>query len=70
MERLPYLGFGDPENAIFSKIIQENKKSIYFNNEYFYHTQEFKNSFDINNLPINNFNASHIVLAFMKRKKV
>jgi mannosyltransferase OCH1-like enzyme len=69
MEKLPHLGFGDPENTIFSKIIQENKKTVYFNNEYFYHTQEFKNNFDINNLPINNFDARHIILAFMEREK-
>jgi mannosyltransferase OCH1-like enzyme len=69
MEKLPHLGFGDPENSIFSKIIQENKKNVYFNNEYFYHTQEFKHGFDVNNLPINNFDARHIILAFMEKGK-
>lgn len=48
MDKLPYLEPGKPENVLFSKIVQENKKLVYFNNEYFIHSEEYKTKFDAN----------------------
>ncbi len=40
--------FGFPENHTFSTIAQENKKLIFFYNEYFSHAMEYKTSFNSN----------------------
>jgi mannosyltransferase OCH1-like enzyme len=48
IEELISLEDGEPENVLFSKIIQENKKLVYFNNEYFNHAEEYKTNFDNN----------------------
>jgi mannosyltransferase OCH1-like enzyme len=47
-ETFKSLEHGEPENVLFSKIVQENKKLVYFNNEYFSHSEEYKTSFPNN----------------------
>ena len=41
-------GFGFPENQTFSTIAQENKNSIFFNNEYFSHGDSYKKNLKLN----------------------
>lgn len=48
LEELSYLKPGNPSGGIFSKIGKENQESIYFNSEYFNHTEEYKKKFDEN----------------------
>jgi mannosyltransferase OCH1-like enzyme len=50
LEKLSHLGVEVPANYLFSKIAQENKKYIYFNNEYFDHTEKYKRNFNINQI--------------------
>lgn len=48
IEELKSFEHGYPETVLFSKIVQENKKLVYFNNEYFNHAEEYKTNFDNN----------------------
>ena len=48
LEELPYLEPGNPSNKIFSKIAKENQEFIYFNSEYFNHTERYRKKFDKN----------------------
>jgi mannosyltransferase OCH1-like enzyme len=49
IEKFKSLQDGEPENFLFSRIVQENKNFVYFNNEYFCHAEGYKTSFDKNN---------------------
>lgn len=69
MKNLPRLEHGDPENPLFSKIIQQNKKLVYFNNEYFNHTQEYKTDFNINRIHLNNFNGNEMITELINKNK-
>ena len=48
LSQIPYLDFGFPENNTFSIITQENKDLIFFSNDYFSHTLEYKTYFNNN----------------------
>jgi hypothetical protein len=67
MEKLPQLERGIPENMLFSEKIQENEQFIYFNNEYFNHTEEYKTSFDINDIRIHNFDSTNMINSLKNR---
>ncbi len=45
---IPLLPFGYPENTAFSDIALKNKDLIFFNNDYFLHSKDFKNMFNEN----------------------
>jgi hypothetical protein len=45
---IPLLPFGYPENIVFSDIALKNKDLIFFNNDYFLHSKDFKNMFNEN----------------------
>lgn len=47
IENIPDLPFAIPENLTFSTIAQENKDLIYFNENYFCHSKDFKDGFDL-----------------------
>ena len=68
-EKLKDLPFGEPENKIFSEIVMDNKKLVYFNNEYFNHSQEYKTNFDINNIQLNNFDNKEMIVRLMEKYK-
>jgi hypothetical protein len=69
MEKLLFLPDGWPENPLFSEIVQKNKKLIYFNNEYFHHSQEYKDNFDVNQINLNNFKNSEMIIKLINEDK-
>jgi mannosyltransferase OCH1-like enzyme len=54
IEKFKSLKDGEPENVLFSRIVQENKNFVYFNNKYFIHSQEYKTKFDTNKMHFKN----------------
>jgi len=48
VEDILLLPFGYPENIVFSDIALENKDSVFFNNDYFLHSKDFKDMFNEN----------------------
>ena len=70
MEKLSYLRNGVPENILFSQQIIKNKKLVYFNNEYFSHAEEYKTSFDINDIRLPGFDATNMIISLEKRNNI